>query len=196
MFFFDENALDYEFEPLISSSYFSDLKRKFLKNSAIMRYLVINLEIKNQLQKKPLCYLTNNCNVDQNYIGNILDTNKEDDPSRFLEGYKASDFFLRELSRIRNTKAERKKTILVFDSDRQHIYNKSLKVGTFFEDMRNNLMQNAEKEGFIIIDLKQPFEEHYSLNKKKFEFVNDAHWNEVSHEIVSQEIDKKINIKR
>ena len=55
-------------------------------------------------------------------------------------------------------------------------------------------MSKAKKEGFITIDLKIPFKKHYELNKEKFEFENDAHWNELSHQIVSKEIDKKIRL--
>ena len=62
----------------------------------------------------------------------------------------------------------------------------------YFEKQRNNFIKKANLMGFSIIDTKKIFEEDFANNEKKFEFVNDNHWNERGHKVVSEGILKML----
>jgi len=60
----------------------------------------------------------------------------------------------------------------------------------FFDIMREYLMQKAREGGFEIIDLQEAFFEHFKQNHQRFEFPTDAHWSDVGHQVVAEQIEK------
>ena len=100
-----------------------------------------------------------------------------------------------EISKLRPTYAERKKTIFVIDADRLPIYDKSLKESEYFIAQRQYFIKKINSYGFTVIDMKPIFFDHYLKNKQKFEFPNDKHWNSLGHKLVSQEIIKYLKLR-
>ncbi|MDC3105271.1 hypothetical protein OA521_02925, partial [bacterium] len=48
------------------------------------------------------------------------------------------------------------------------------------------------KYNFNNINLHESLKKHYEINKKKFNFDIDNHWNELGHKIASDELLKKL----
>lgn len=177
------------------SSVAINTRRFIFKNSALARYLIMNLRIRNFAYIYPFCLFADfSCNEIKNIKANIVDSNISNDYRRFHISYKASDTFLFEISKLRPTYAERKKTIFVIDADRLPIYDKSLKESEYFMAQRNYFIKKAKSYGFTVIDMKPIFSDHYIQNKQKFEFPNDKHWNSLGHKVVSQEIIKSLEL--
>tara|TARA_A100001388_G_scaffold276773_1_gene265521 strand:- start:154 stop:1362 length:1209 start_codon:yes stop_codon:yes gene_type:complete len=170
-------------------------RRFIFKNSAFARFLMINVRITNFAYKYPFCLFTDfSCNEIKNIKANIVDSSKSNDNRRFNISYKATDTFLFEISKLRPTDSERKKTIFVIDADRFPIYDKTLKESEYFRAQRNYFIKRAKTYGFTVIDMKPIFSDHYLKNKQRFEFSNDKHWNSLGHKVVSQEIIKNLEL--
>ena len=59
--------------------------------------------------------------------------------------------------------------------------------------MRTKVKKEAQKYKFEIIDMDTIFREHYKINREKFEFKFDGHWNTLAHTLAAREIIKAIN---
>lgn len=79
--------------------------------------------------------------------------------------------------------------IVLMDADNDGIYEKE-QLGKVNDDAilgLNKIAGNAaRKYGIHFIDLHGFFEKDYSINKKKFSFVNDGHWTEYVHNLVAE----------
>ena len=170
------------------------LKMAIRNNSALLNYLIHNIRINQFLNKYPFCNLLENRCISKNkFRNNIFDESKEDNPERFEDGKIATDTFLKYIYRIRGTKKERRNTLFIIDADRQNIYNKDVPKSIFFEYQRNYFIKKANLMGFTVIDMEKVFEADFITNSKKFEFINDGHWNTLGHEIVKNEIVRSFN---
>lgn len=88
-----------------------------------------------------------------------------------------------------------KKVIIVLDSDRNYKnFEKNIKnTNSFFSRMRTKVKNEAQKYKFEIIDMDTIFREHYKINREKFEFKSDGHWNSVAHKLVAREVIKALD---
>ena len=171
------------------------IRRSILNISALSRYLVMNLGVSKLAFTYPFCMVADfPCNEIKTFKANILDTSESADLTRYEDSRKASDIFLLELSKLRDTPAKRKNTVFVIDADRHHIYDASMQKSEYFTAQRNYFIKKAKGYGFTVIDMEPIFSEHYQENKQKFEFSNDAHWNSLGHEIVSKQIAKRLDL--
>ena len=59
--------------------------------------------------------------------------------------------------------------------------------------MRAKVKNEAQKYKFEIIDMDTIFRKHYKINREKFEFKSDGHWNTLAHGLVAKEIIKAID---
>ena len=170
--------------------------RAFLGISALSRYLTLNLQVSRLAYTYPFCMVAQfPCDNIKTFKANIADSSEVSDPQRYVISRKASDIFLMEISKLRETPSERKRTVFVIDADRNHIYDprKSQKSEYFFKQ-RKYFIEKAEDYGFTVIDMEPIFSEHYQENRQRFEFSNDAHWNSLGHEIVSKQIAKELEL--
>ena len=135
------------------------------------------------------------CQQIKNFSVNIIDSSESEDINRFEISRKATDFFLSEVGKLRNTRLKKENTIFVVDADRNHIYNKDVPESEYFKKQRNYFLKKANDLGFTVIDMKSVFAYHFQKNNQRFEFVNDAHWNSLGHKIIAEEIAKKLNLK-
>ena len=60
----------------------------------------------------------------------------------------------------------------------------------------NYFLEKARSNGFQVEDLQPDFIQHYRLHHQKFEFVDDAHWNGIGHEVFANAIARSELFKR
>ena len=115
-------------------------------------------------------------------------------PDQNNTGFKASEYFLDKLSQLRSSSKERIKTILIVDADRNFIYSNGNKKNSYFVQNRNYFINLAQSKGFTVIDLTNAFQQSFNQDGKYLDFkvINDGHWNQRGHALVSKELDKAI----
>ncbi len=178
------------------SSFAVKIRRLIFKYSALSRYLARNLNISTLAYKYPFCMIADfECEQIKNFSANIIDSRESEDSSRFEFSYKASDIFLSEVAKLRDTLLKRGNTIFVVDADRNPIYNENIVESEYFKKQRDYFMKKAKDYGFTVIDMESVFVGHYQSNNQRFEFLNDSHWNSLGHKIVAEEIAKELNLK-
>ena len=171
------------------------IRRSIFNISALSRYLMMNLKVSNWAYTYPFCMLADYpCNKIKNFKANIVETSESADFQRYEKSRKASDIFLLEISKLRDTSAKRKNTVFAIDAHRNQIYDTSLQKSEYFTAQRNYFINKAKSYGFTVIDMEPVFSNHYQKNKQKFEFSNDGHWNSIGHKVVSKEIAKRLDL--
>ena len=67
-------------------------------------------------------------------------------------------------------------------------------VVSYFEQNRNYFMNLAKSKGFTVIDLTNAFQQSFNQDGKYLDFkvINDGHWNQRGHALVSKELVKAI----
>lgn len=84
--------------------------------------------------------------------------------------------------------AEGIELIVLMDADNKGIYEKE-KTGKSSDNSILSLNKiatdTAHKYALHFLDLHGIFEKEYSVNKKRFSFINDGHWNEYVHNLVA-----------
>ena len=87
----------------------------------------------------------------------------------------------------------RDKVLFVIDGMRPSLYSPEgmdAAKGSYFDLMRQYFIGKSRQLGHAVVDMQPVFERDYSMNKKRFEFEVDAHWNERGHQLVADEIEK------
>lgn len=179
----DENG---QLKPKLLQEYHPSPLRNVFTYSALARYLFFNLKINNsylQFKKK----LLQKKNEELEYVNNVAAFTSEE---KEQDSYEAISAFLDLLPEYAGLPAD--KIILAVDAPRRFIYEPDSKPAkqSYFEKMRDDLMEKGRKQGFQIIDLWPVMEEDYALNGKHFEYQTDWHWNGYGHSVASDEIKK------
>ena len=89
----------------------------------------------------------------------------------------------------------KKKILFVLDGIRPQLYNLNLSnqiSDSFWFKIRKYFINEANKKGFEVIDMQKEFIKAYKLERKKFEFKTDSHWNSVGHKTVANSIENSI----
>lgn len=173
----------------------SSIYNFFIRHSSLGTYLIDNLQLPYVIKDLYFCLIIKSyCKTGDSFAANIVDTAELSTPKRYRDGFKATDIFLDNVVKIRTSKAQRENTVLIVDADRRHIYDKNVNKSEYFAKQRNYFINKSRSFGFSVIDMEPVFSDHYQKHSQKFEFSNDAHWNELAHEIVSKEIAKELNL--
>ena len=106
------------------------------------------------------------CEQIKNFSANIIDSSESEDSSRFQVSYEASDIFLSQVEKLRNTPLKRGNTIFIVDADRNSIYDENILEGEYFKKQRDYFIKKAKNYGFTVIDMKSVFAEHYKVTTK------------------------------
>ena len=146
--------------------------KKLLRNSALVRYFVLNLRVKESLANLFAKETTYSANID------IRDL---DENAKEIE--LAMDFIF---ERIKGEHVNRR-IIFVMDADRESVYqNVHPEKGiTFLHTLMEKL---CLKFGFEFLDLSVPMREEYRQTMKKYNSEIDGHWDAYGHEFVSRQI--------
>ena len=97
--------------------------------------------------------------------------------------------FFRELPNATGLPAN--KVLFIIDGLRQAIYNPGLAdkhEQSYFGLMRKHFIKIATANEYQTIDLHEVFKSDYFINKKKFEFINDNHWNGHAHGVIANAV--------
>ncbi len=153
--------------------------KKLARQSAFFRYLHLDLKLTTQV-RRILGSVVSNDDLRVNKSNNFLEIGRKAS-ERFLQGIK-------ELSLDSNV-------IIVLDGDREAIYS-GLKerdtnkpVNILFEELGKSAKTITNVD---VIDLHKIFASEYLIDKQKFNYNYDYHWNERGHAVVSQALADKL----
>jgi hypothetical protein len=187
---FDESLAQYRTGPgsyyfrqdstglvLHRTDYSPSLGRRILRQSALVRYLTLNLgggvaKVKRVLQGQSL--------VDPQYVGNTAAAFTSE---RLQDSRKAVDEFLSLLPS--HSGVDPGHTVLVIDAMRPAMYDeRGLREasGSFFDLMRRYVIDRARQRGYEVVDMQSRFLHRYALDGQHFESSSDHHWNGLGHE--------------
>jgi hypothetical protein len=62
------------------------------------------------------------------------------------------------------------------------------RLASFFNDMRNFFIAEAKMSGFHVADMDESFLPDFIINKKRFDYPTDGHWNSHAHELAAQRV--------
>ena len=190
-FFFKKDTgniyfVDYLSNPLIKTRNF------FIKNSALTRYLIFNLQISQYAESYPLCKIWSPCKK-KIYVANVFEESLQENPKRYNHAYNSTRLFIDKLNQLNPDKSTRKNIIFLVDADRVSIFKGIENKKSFFNLQRNYFIKHATENGYSTIDLEKLFKKDFELNKKKLFFKNDSHWNQQAHRIVAKSINNLIS---
>lgn len=190
---FDESLYKYKREPgyhyfipnengelrITRIDYVPGLLKDFARESALGRYLGINLELQRRLQSLKL-RLSSQTDSEL-YVGNTL---SDANPTRVRDSKEGVDAFLQLLP----SKAglEPSQIVFIVDGRRPHLYDRQaldLAKDSFFSIMRDYFMTHATRLGYEVIDMEPMFLGHFETFRNRFEFPHDNHWNSLGHEL-------------
>lgn len=160
------------------------LSRRVLRESALAMYLITNLKIQTFFNFNVQQYLGRR---DKRWVANI----PAEAPEAVIRDYCwAVDRFLDFLPEC--TGVDFPSIILVMEGFRPDMYDpvaleRALK-DSVWAKMRNYVKRQAEGHGIMVIDMHPIFMERFSLEKKRFEFPTDNHWNGEGHRAVADAI--------
>lgn len=151
--------------------------KRFIRNSALVRYLAINLDLVNT---SPLI----------NRVFNF-ETRRYDTTDKIQEDFFAKDWFLKGIIKktlnhfLEIRKANNSKIILVLDADRNAIYSgKNLEETENYKFM-SAIKQVAQELNIPVVDLANSFKTAWNEKKERFDWSIDEHWNQYGHQIVA-----------
>ncbi|MGI9343532.1 MAG: hypothetical protein ACR2QV_11825, partial [Gammaproteobacteria bacterium] len=145
--------------------------KQLLNESALVRYLYLNLRIKLLLKNLSREKARYAANID---LG-VLEQRKTEVETitRYI------------LERIRQENPDRR-IIVVMDADRNGIYAGEANGQIMYLHRLMNKL--SESIGFELIDLTAPMKKAYAANGKKFNSDFDGHWDEYGHEFVYRQV--------
>jgi hypothetical protein len=162
--------------------------RRLLRQSALVRYLVLNAQV-----QFGSAWLTRVLRIDRN----VSDANAasasapaDRDWERVFWSKRAVGRFLRDIADSSGLPPER--IALVVDAVRPAIYQStdtSSRGDTFVGAMRAHLADLARSRGFIVIDLNQAFQAEYLSHGKRLEYGSDPHWNGTAHLLAARAVE-------
>jgi len=194
---FDESLLKYKAEPrfhyfeesgdnfvLTRVDYRLSKTKEMLRHSALVRYVMLNLSVKENLER----LLAKRTGVKQDYVGNVP---AEVESLRRADSMHAVDEFFR---RVRtSTGLDPQSVLFVLDGLRRALYSPaelSKAENSYAAVMMRYFKEQAVANGYEVLDMQPVFVRHYGLNGRRFEFDTDGHWNELGHQLVAEEIQK------
>ncbi len=189
---FDESLLKYKSSPgfhyfveedggklaLRRVDFSSSLARRTLRRSALVRYLLSNLEI----GAAPRRLRARLSGSPPGYVGN---SSAEADPQRLADSRRAVDAFLEELPERSGLAPPQ--ILFAVDGMRPDLYDPARLARareSFVGIMRDYLSDAARARGYEVVDLQEVFVEEHARSGRRFEWESENHWNELGHEVV------------
>jgi hypothetical protein len=156
--------------------------RDLLAMSALARYSILNLNLREHLSDLRALLLGSPANATPRYAGNTLaDTN----PARVSASMAAIDAFLRDLADFVELSPDR----VTFTMDGFRYPEAAVQgANTYFDIMRRAFRTKAEALGYEVIDLDPLFLARHRRTGERFEYSSDAHWSPTGHEVAYQAV--------
>jgi hypothetical protein len=195
---FDESLLSYKIGPgfwhyvpedgslrLRLVEYRPGRVRKIVRESALARYMVFNVEWREFLARVRVfgeLILGKATNPAPRYFGN---TNAEADPTRVRDSFEVIDAFFRDLPTLVGLSPE---NVLFMVDGFRYPEAAAEGRGSYFDLMRRALLAKAAALGYEAIDLDTLFLARHRSNGEKFDFYPGAHWNSNGHGIMAEAV--------
>ena len=156
--------------------------RRYARQSAFARYLFLQAGFNWRKLMSRIGLRSQGMEAWSEYAGNVKRIKNDE---VIVKSFLVVDRFFEELKNLQIIN----KVTLVLDADKQDIYN-DLKTESYFKKMREYTINRANVNGVRLIDMKPIFQDDYKVNKVKFEFPTDGHWNERAHKLVAKALMK------
>lgn len=156
--------------------------RKVFRHSALAMYLITNVKIESAL------------NLSLQYFGSdtkrwAANISRDGTEQEYLDYQWAVRVFLDRLPTA--TGLPPGQIIIAIDGLRAAVYvpdEKKELTDSVWGRMRRYMADQAQSRGFVVIDMQPVFEKAYALEKKRFEFPTDSHWNGYAHGLLAEAI--------
>ena len=155
-------------------------RRKFFRKSALVRYLVLNLQALDFARSGFFAAAS-----EQRWVANVA---AQVDEAFFDEALWATEIFLDAIPEYAGL--SRDKIVFAIDGVRPQVYaGRSLEAiaDTFWVRMRDAFIAQARARGHEVVDLQDAFAEDYARNARHFEFEIDSHWNSEGHRVLFEQ---------
>ena len=161
------------------SAYKPDSVYRLARHSSVIRYLVVNMQLKTRL-KRLIASEQNNAKYNAN-----IDVDKAKSLKNSIQN--STDYILRTIMRENGGKP----VVFLMDAPRKDIYN-----GTMSESnvrwMNELLKEKTTQYEFPFIDLSDEFKRLFEAEKVHFESEYDFHWNEKGHQVAAHALYRKL----
>jgi hypothetical protein len=195
---FDESLLKYKSEPRLH--YFAEdgtlqrldyeisSTRKFLRQSAVLRYAMQNLNA--GLRVDALLQSMRGSGIASAQSPEALER-------RLADSYRAVEYFLDQLPE--KSGLGPKSIVFVLDPLRPAVYSPEGRAhtGKYYGRILAHFAAQAAARGYELIDLEPVFLRRHQLDGTRFEVAsNDSHWSALGHQVVAEEVEKSAVYKR
>jgi hypothetical protein len=187
---FDESLLKYAKSPrlhhfdergrLVLTDYRLAPAKQVLRHSAFIRYVMLNMISGYRLDQLRAWWRG------QDYDRVTPEMRLR---SRLPDSKQAVDWFFARLPEMSGLRPS--SIVFVVDALRPAIYSEqglAAAHGSYEEQMRDYLAEQARARGYEVIDLNPVFRSRYQREQRRFEFPTDKHWNELGHRVVAEEL--------
>jgi hypothetical protein len=174
---------------LVLSERGEGLLRAAARKSSLIRYLVFHLNLDWRRLFSSFCCSKAQFSTPRLYVANT-ESKKSD---AIVEGSKkaVNEFFY-----LLKKTVETTPVFFIIDADRELIYSGEKDNQSFFEQLRETFLEEAEKLSFPVVDLHQVFLQSFKIHGDRFEFLADGHWNEKGHQLAAEAVFRTINFGR
>jgi hypothetical protein len=152
--------------------------KRLARSSRLLTYMVFNLELPARIAS-----VLRGGDGAERWVGN---TEAAADAERLADSKRAVDAFLQRLPRSSGLDPGR--ILFLVDGMRPQLYDPdALRQvrDSYFGRMRRFFIRAARDAGYEVIDLQPVFVERARQDGRRFEFPDDAHWNEHAHEVIA-----------
>ena len=154
--------------------------RSIAKRSAFLRYIFVNLGFNWRSIYYSLGLRDPGMNEYSKYAGNTERLKSSDVTEK-------SKLVIDHFFQFINNRNLNKNITFILDADRTDVYNNT-NTNSYFNEMRDYMMSKAESNGVNFIDMNEVFRADFKINKMKFEFETDGHWNERAHSLAAKQL--------
>ncbi len=177
----DENG---KLRPTLMQEYHPSAKRVIVQHSALLRYLLFNVQLYNTWNNLRAKLVLNKRQEEEAFIGNVPAHVSDE---RLYDSQKAVDAFFDNLPDYAGLRP--RDIAFIVDAPRYQIYEADklpLKGDSYFENMRSYFLKEARKRGYTTLDMTPAFFDTYQKDQQKFEYPTDGHWSGYGHEVVHE----------
>jgi len=169
---------------LIRKDYQPTLMNQLLRQSALIRYLVLNMKLNWRSIKNIFSHSAGK--VEKEFV---INSRADFDVECISDSKRVVDRFFEALPLQTGLRSD--KILFVIDGMRPPLYNPTTLVeanGSFFGIMRKYFIEIAMNKGYEVIDMQPIFIKKHKFEGIRFEFPSDGHWNEAGHILVAEQI--------
>jgi hypothetical protein len=162
------------------------LLRSLALESALARYLLLNLRLEHFIAEAPFLHglLADGAPAQPAAPADLL-LDADADAERSRISYDVIDAVFRDVPRMIALPPER----ILFVVDGYHYPDiAAASAEHYYDRMRKIFLARAKAEGYGAIDLQPFFFAHFSAHHQPFEVPHDGHWNGIAHELVAEAV--------